>query len=87
MTTTLTLLIYLSADNNLNDSAMEDLESLRKGSLYSNITIIVQFDRWEFVDVEETIRYHIKNGELTEIKRLGETNTGDPKVLKNFIED
>jgi len=83
----LTLLIYLSADNNLNDVAMEDLESLRKGSLYSNITIIVQLDRWEFVDVEETIRYHIKNGELTEIKRLGETNTGDPKVLKNFIEE
>jgi hypothetical protein len=66
---------------------MEDLESLRQGSLYSDITIIVQLDRWEYVDEEETIRYHIKNGELTEIKRLGETNTGDPEVLKSFIEE
>ena len=83
----LTLLIYLSADNNLNDSAMQDLESLRKGSFNSDITVIVQLDRWEFVDVEETIRYLIKDGELTEIKRLGETNAGDPAVLKSFIEE
>ncbi len=84
---TLTLLIYLSADNNLNDSARQDLESLRRGSFNSDITVIVQLDRWEFVDVEETIRYLIKDGELTEIKRLGETNAGDPAVLKSFIEE
>jgi len=39
------------------------------------------------VDVEETICYLIKDGELTEIKRLGETNAGDPAVLKSFIEE
>jgi hypothetical protein len=66
---------------------MRDLESLRKGSYNSDITIIVQLDRCEFVDVEETIRYHIKDGELTEIKRLGETNTGNPALLKSFIEE
>jgi hypothetical protein len=66
---------------------MRDLESLRKGSYNSDITVIVQLDRWEFVDVEETIRYHIRNGELTEIKRLGETNAGDPAVLKSFVEE
>ena len=84
---TLTILIYLSADNNLHNSAMDDLESLRQGSIYSDITVIVQLDRWEFVDTEETIRYHIKGGELTKIKRLGETNSGDPAVLKRFIEE
>jgi len=77
----------MSADNNLNESAEEDLESLRKGSLYSKIDIVVQLDRWEFVDEQETIRYHIKSGEIEEIARLGETNTGDPKILKNFIEE
>ena len=87
MTPTLTLLIYMSADNNLNDSAMRDLESLRKGSCNSDITVIVQLDRWEFVDTEETIRYLIKDGEHTEIKRLGETNSGDPAVLRKFIEE
>ena len=83
----LTLLIYMAADNNLNDSAEEDLESLRKGSSYSEMDIVVQLDRWEFVDVQESIRYHIKGGEVKEIARLGETNTGDPKILKNFIEE
>jgi len=82
----LTLLIYMAADNNLNDSAENDLESLRQGSLYSDIDIVVQLDRWEFVNTQETIRYHIKQGELKEILRMRETNTGDPKVLKNFIE-
>ncbi len=77
----------MSADNNLNESAEDDLESLRKGSLYSEIEIVVQLDRWEFVDRQETIRYHIKNGKIEEIKRLGETNSGDPTVLKNFIEE
>ena len=77
----------MSADNNLNESAEEDLESLRRGSLYSKIEIVVQLDRWEFVDKQETIRYHIKNGEIKEIARLGETNSGDPTILKNFIEE
>ena len=77
----------MAADNNLNNSAENDLESLRQGSYSSDINVIVQLDRWEFVDVQETLRYHIKAGVLTEIKRLGETNTGDPLVLKNFIEE
>ena len=77
----------MSADNNLNESAEDDLESLRKGSLYSEIEIVVQLDRWDFVDTQETIRYHIKNGKIEEIKRLKETNSGDPNVLKNFIEE
>jgi len=77
----------MAADNNLNDSAEEDLESLRRGSMESEIEIVVQLDRWEFVDTQETIRYHIKDGEIEEIKRLGETNSGDPKVLKRFIEE
>ncbi len=77
----------MSADNNLNSSAEDNLESLRKGSLYSDIDIIVQLDRWEFVDTPETIRYYIKKGDIREIKRLGETNTGNPIILKNFIEE
>ncbi len=81
------MLIYMSADNNLNESAENDLETLRRGSLDSEIEIVVQLDRWEFVDMQETIRYHIKNGEIKEIKRLGETNSGDPTILKNFIEE
>ena len=77
----------MAADNNLNESAKDDLETIRKGSLYSEIEIVVQLDHWEFVDTQETIRYYIKNGEIEEIKRLGETNSGDPTILKKFIEE
>ena len=77
----------MAADNNLNDSAENDLESLRRGSYNSEIEVIVQLDRFEFIDTMETIRYHIKDGILTEHKRIGETNMGDPRVLKNFIEE
>jgi len=83
----LTLLIYMAADNNLDGSGEEDLESLRKGSIYSDMTIVVQRDRWAFVDEAETVRYHIKGGEIFKEEVLGETNTGDPKVLRNFIEE
>jgi len=82
----LTLLIFMAADNNLDAAGEEDLESLRKGSIYSDMTIVVQRDRWAFVDEAETVRYHIKGGEIFKEENLGETNTGDPKVLQNFIE-
>ena len=83
----LTLLIYMAADNNLDGAGEEDLESLRKGSIYSDMTIVVQRDRWAFVDETETVRYHIKGGEILKEESLGETNTGDPSVLKKFIEE
>ena len=76
----------MAADNNLDGAGEEDLESIVKGSLASEATIVVQRDRWAFVDDAETIRYHIKGGEILKEEVLGETNTGDPKVLKDFIE-
>ncbi len=84
---TLTLLIFMAADNNLDSSAMKDLESIRKSSFYSDMNIVVQLDRWEFVDAKESFRYHIKGGEEKIIKRLGEVNSGNPAVLKSFIEE
>lgn len=83
----LTLLIYMAADNNLDSAALNDLESIRKGSMFSEMDIVLQLDRWEFVDTKETIRYHVKEGEVNEIKRMGESNTGDPRILKEFIEE
>jgi len=82
-----TLLIYMASDNNLDGAGEDDLESLRKGSFYSDMTIVVQRDRWSYAEFSETIRYHIKNGDIFKEERLGETNTGDPDVLKRFIEE
>ena len=83
----ITILIYMAADNNLDESAIRDLETIRKASLYSDIDIIVQLDRYEFVDTKEGFVYHIKSGEQKILKRLGEINSGNPDTLKNFIQE
>jgi hypothetical protein len=51
------------------------------------MTIVVQRDRWAFAEFAETIRYHIKDGDIFKEESLGETNTGNPDVLKKFIEE
>jgi hypothetical protein len=83
----ITLLIYMAADNDLDPAARNDLESIRQASLYSDMDIVVQLDRWEFVDAKEGFRYHFKGGEESLIKELGEVNSGSPVTLKTFIEE
>ncbi|CAA6803657.1 MAG: Unknown protein [uncultured Sulfurovum sp.] len=77
----------MAADNDLDTFAENDLETIKRASDDSNMNVVVQFDRNEFVDYKNTIRMSIKNGEVLAEKDLGETNTGDPEVLKSFIEE
>ncbi len=86
MNNSTTLLIFMGADNNLDSNAMENLNSIRKASLYRSMDIVVQIDRWRFVDKKESFRYHFKNGK-EDIVELGELNSGDPNILKAFIEE
>ena len=81
-----TLLIYMAADNDLDTFAYNDLESIKESSVDSNMNIVVQYDRNEFVDNPTTSRIVIYEGEVIQEEDLGETNTGDPTVLKAFIE-
>lgn len=82
-----TLLIYMAADNDLDKFAENDLETIKKASYDSDVNIVVQFDRNEFVDQANTIRMRIQGGEVLKEEDLGETNTGNPEVLKSFIEE
>ena len=82
----LTLLIYMAADNNLDKEALKDLESIRTSSVGSNINIVVQLDRDTLPNVREGFRYHFQNGE-EHVEKLGEFNSGDPELLKTFIEE
>ena len=82
-----TLLIYMAADNDLDSFAEKDLETIKQASYDSDMNIVVQFDRNEFVDHANTVRVSIKNGEVIDEQDLGETNTGDPTVLNSFIEE
>lgn len=81
------LLIYMASDNDLDNFANSDFETIKKSSFESDITIVVQYDRNEFIDFPETSRVVLQRGEIIDDRTLGETNTGDPKILNQFIEE
>src|SRR5690606_37276406 len=89
-----TLLIYLAADNNLESAAIGDLGELMALPESDDLNIVVQIDRAEgYYDLDvaglpnftTTKRLLIRHGKLEELDDLGETNTGDPAPLADFI--
>jgi len=76
----------MAADNDLDLFAEEDLRRIKESSYGSDTNIVVQYDSTIFVDVVDTLRLYIQDGEVVKEEELGETNTGDPAVLKEFIE-
>ena len=83
-----TVMVYMAGDNNLEDAGNEDLGEMCQIGSSSEFNVVVQFDR-AGKDLQ-TERYEImpvKKGkaEARVVETLGETNTGDPKVLEDFI--
>jgi hypothetical protein len=81
-----TMLAYLAGDNNLDSAGVEDMAEMAKVGSTPNVDVVVQFDRAGKKAV--TARYHISKGgggEKDRVMVLPETNTGDPKVLIDFI--
>ena len=77
-----TLLIYMSADNNLSNFAKNDLQSIKEASLQSNIDIVVQLD----LAKEKGLLCHFNNGIETVLETLDEFNSGSAENLNTFIE-
>jgi hypothetical protein len=81
-----TVMVYLAGDNNLDGAGVVDLKEMKKVGSNDQVNILAQFDRAGAK--AQTIRYCLrKNTSLAKdaMKRLGETNMGDPKVLKDFV--
>ena len=82
-----TVMVYLAGDNNLDTAGVGDLEEMKKVGSTKDVNVIAQFDRQG--SRLKTNRYYLRKGESLEndkVASLGETNTGDPKVLEGFIE-
>jgi hypothetical protein len=80
-----TIMIYLAGDNNLDEDGARDIAEMAKVGSSSDVNIIAQFDR---AGEDGTQRFYITEGggyPKDSIENLGETNTGDPKVLLNFL--
>jgi hypothetical protein len=80
------ILVYLAGDNDLDGAGVTDLREMKQVGSNADIHIVCQFDR-EGPELQ-TNRYYITKGGSVEkdvVQQLGETNTGDPKVLADFI--
>jgi hypothetical protein len=92
-----TVLAYLAGDNDLEDALLEDFNEMEAvGSRPGSIEILAQVDRAPGYDHsngdwQTTRRYYVTQGsdrrKITSklLADLGETDTGDPKVLEDFI--
>jgi hypothetical protein len=91
------VLAYLAADNDLDGAAIADIREMeRVGSRPGLVEIVVQVDRAAAEGRSNgnrptTRRYYITRGRArrritsTLLSDLGETNTGDPHVLEEFL--
>ncbi len=81
-----TIMVYLAGDNNLDSAGVADLAEMKSVGSTDQVTIVAQFDRSGRNSV--TNRYLLRKGTtLAEdlVTALGETNTGDPAVLADFV--
>lgn len=92
-----TVLAYLAGDNDLESALLGDLREMeRVGSRPGSVEILAQVDRARGQDTSDgnwtgTRRYYVMRSAnprrigSTLLGDLGPTNTGDPRVLKDFI--
>jgi len=80
-----TILIYMAADNGLDNEALADIEDMMQAEFSNNINVIVQIDYSESnPPPEATYRYHIYPGLKEQISYLGEIDSGHENELTAF---
>ncbi|MBX3235724.1 MAG: hypothetical protein KF814_06195 [Nitrospiraceae bacterium] len=82
-----TVMVYLAGDNNLDENGVDDLKEMKKVGTTSGVNVVAQFDRAGAG--QDTTRYCLRKGTTMEadaVETLGETDTGDPATLIDFID-
>jgi len=93
-----TILGYLAGDNNLDGAAVEDINEMEVVGSTDQVNIVVQVDRSADYNLNDdnwrsTRRFYITKGadrrKITSelIKDLGPTNTGDSRIINDFIRE
>jgi hypothetical protein len=95
-----TLLVYMASDDDLEQAAIANVREMVQVGSTQAVNVIVQIDRaaatkngrgftrgplLNLPDFTSTKRLRIDRGEVREIADLGETNTGDPAALADFV--
>jgi len=81
-----TILIYMAADNGLNNNALEDIQEMTTAQFSDEINVIVQIDESEDSASPAAKRYKILPGKQELISDLGEIDSGDPATLTHFAD-
>lgn len=79
-----TFMVYLAGDNNLSTAGEKDLGEMSTVGSTADVNIVAEFDR--IGNGHRTKRYHVQQGDANEVADLGETDSGDPNVLLDFID-
>src|SRR5262249_50867813 len=82
-----TVMVYLAGDNNLDGAGVGDLAEMKTVGSTRDISVVAQFDRAG--RNVQTNRYFLQKGTTLAhdvVTSLGETDTGDPRVLRDFVE-
>ncbi|MDY6914799.1 MAG: hypothetical protein SVM86_00575 [Candidatus Cloacimonadota bacterium] len=72
-----TILIYMAADNGLNDRAVEDILQMKEAEFSEECNIIVQVDYSQSNSYEGAKRYQIFPDDATQLAALGEIDSGN----------
>jgi len=85
-----TILVYMAADNDLTQQAIEDIVQMEEAILSSSVNVIVQLDPNQYSINPEARRYkieHNRDPQITSpvVKYLGEVDSGDQYTLADFV--
>src|SRR5688572_2403570 len=81
-----TVLVYMAADNDLDDAGIADLLEMKKVGSTSQVNVVVQFDR--AAGRGKTRRFYVSRGRnfrSDSVAMMEETNTGDASTLQRFV--
>jgi Clostripain family len=81
-----TVMVYLAGDNNLASAGVADLSEMKTVGSSDTLSLVAQFDRSG--GSRQTDRYFLRKGTTLAadvVTALGETNTGDPAILRDFV--
>ena len=79
-----TFMVYLAGDNNLSAAGDKDMGEMRAVGSTADVNIVAEFDN---AGDRGTGRYHVQRDGLDEdVVSLGETDSGSPEVLLDFVD-
>jgi hypothetical protein len=80
-----TILVYLAGDNNLEDWGKRDLAEMKAVGSTADVHVVAQFDHMRDGATRRFLLTRDRSLDDDVVAELGETNTGDPDVLLEFV--